>query len=62
MVKVRDIRFEDVRKVDDRSIPLRMVVQPLDKPRERTLLQYENIEFDLPLEKDFFSLRNLKSR
>ncbi|HEY7745139.1 MAG TPA: outer membrane lipoprotein-sorting protein [Desulfuromonadales bacterium] len=62
MVKVRDIRFEDVRKVGDRSIPLRMTVQPLDKPRERTLLQYEKIEFDLPLEKDFFSLRNLKSR
>lgn len=62
MVKVRDIRFEDVRKVGDRTIPLRMVVQPLDKPRERTLLQYENLEFDLPLEKDFFSLRNLKSR
>jgi hypothetical protein len=39
-----------------------MTVQPLDKPRERTLLQYEKIEFDLPMTKDFFSLRNLKSR
>jgi hypothetical protein len=62
MVKVRDLRFEDVRKIGDRSIPLRMIVQPLDKPRERTLLQYEMIKFDVPLEKDFFSLRNLKSR
>jgi hypothetical protein len=62
MIKVRDIRFADVQKIGDRSIPLRMTVQPLDKPRERTQLQYEKIEFDLPLDKDFFSLRNLKSR
>lgn len=62
MVKVRDIRFEDVRKIGDRTIPLRMIVQPLDKPQERTLLQYEQIEFDIPLEKEYFSLRNLKSR
>jgi len=62
MVKVRDIRFEDVRKVGDRTIPLRMIVQPVDDPEERTLMQYEDIEFDIPIEKDFFSLRNLKSR
>lgn len=62
MIKVRDIRFEDVRQIGDRTLPLRMVVQPLDKPQERTLLQYEMIEFDVPLAKDFFSLRNLKSR
>jgi len=62
MVKVRDIRFEDVRRVGDRTIPLRMTVQPLDTPQERTVLQYEKITFDIPLEKDFFSLRNLKSR
>jgi hypothetical protein len=62
MIKVRDIRFEDVRKVGDRIIPLRMIVQPVDEPRERTLMQYEDIEFDIPIETGFFSLRNLKSR
>lgn len=62
MIKVRDIRFEDVRKIGDRTIPLRMTVQPVDDPRERTIMQYEDIEFDIPIEKDFFSLRNLKRR
>ena len=59
---VRTIRFEDVRKIGERTIPLRMIVQPLDKPEERTLLQYEEIVFDMPIEKNFFSLRQLKKR
>lgn len=62
MVKVRDIRFEDVQKVGNRTIPLRLTVQPIDTPREHTVLQYSEIAFDLPMEKDFFSLRNLQSR
>lgn len=59
---VRTIRFEDVRKIGDRTIPLRMIIQPLDKPQERTLLQYEEIVFDLPIDRSFFSLRQLKKR
>jgi hypothetical protein len=62
MAKVREIRFDDVRQVEGRLLPMRMTVQPVDKPEERTVLQYMEIEFDLPLEKDFFSLRSLKSR
>lgn len=61
-IKVREIRFDDVRKVQGRMIPLRMTVQPEDKPKEKTVLQYTQIEFDLPLKKNFFSLRSLKDR
>jgi len=62
MVKVRDIRFADVRRVGERNIPLRMTVQPLDRPQEHTVLQYDELAFDIAIEEDFFSLRNLKSR
>lgn len=62
MVKVREILFEDVKTVDNRRLPLRMIVQPMDKPEEQTLLQYHQIAFDIPLNDDFFSLRNLKRR
>ena len=62
MIKVRDIRFEDVRKVGDRTIPLRMTVQPVDDPQERTILHYKEIEFDISVEENFFSLGNLKRR
>jgi outer membrane lipoprotein-sorting protein len=62
MVKVREILFDQVKTIDNRRLPLRMIVQPMDKPEEQTLLQYHQIEFDIPLNEDFFSLRNLKRR
>ncbi|WP_225911523.1 outer membrane lipoprotein-sorting protein [Desulfuromonas versatilis] len=62
MEKVREILFEDVQSVQGRAIPLRMVVQPLDKPAERTVMQYRDIEFDIAIGQEFFSLRNLKKR
>ena len=62
MKGVRKIVFDRVQQVDGRILPLRMTVQPLDKPQERTVLEYRQIRFDVPLGKDFFSLRSLKSR
>lgn len=62
MVKVREILFDQVKTVDNRRLPLRMIVKPVDKPEEQTLLQYHQIAFDIPLNGDFFSLRNLKRR
>lgn len=59
---VRTIRFEDVRTIGERTLPMRMIVQPLDKPAERTVLQYDEIVFDEPIAKSFFSLRRLKKR
>jgi hypothetical protein len=61
-IKVREIRFDDVRKIQGRMLPMRMTVQPEEKPKEKTVLQYTEIEFDLPMKKDFFSLRSLKDR
>jgi tRNA G37 N-methylase Trm5 len=41
---------------------MRMTVRPLDKPGEETVLQYQEITFDVPLTAAFFSLRTLKER
>lgn len=62
MERVREIIFDDVQVISGRPLPLRMTVRPLDKPAERTVMQYRNIEFDVPLAPDFFSLRTLKAR
>jgi len=59
---VRTISFDEVEKVDGRWIPLRMVVQPLDKPGERTVLTYDTLEFGVELGKDRFSLRSIRGR
>ncbi len=60
MVKVRDMVFDEVRKIDGRTIPLRMTIRPVDEPQESTVIRYSDIDFDIRIDKSFFSLRNLK--
>jgi hypothetical protein len=62
LAAVREIRFDDVRPVGSRTVPLRMTVQPLDKPQERTVLRYAELAFDVPVPEGFFSLGNLRGR
>jgi len=60
--KVREIRFEDVRKIGSRSVPLKMTVTPLNKPGEQTVLHYRELVFGVPVDADFFNLRSLQQR
>jgi len=60
MVRVREIHFDDIQQLGDRIVPLRLTVLPVEKPDESTILQYHELEYDLPIESSFFSLRNLK--
>lgn len=59
MVEVRRIHFNRVRQIGERWVPLRMLIEPLEK-QEQTLLEYSEIEFDLPLAATLFSVRSLK--
>ena len=43
-----------------RLVPAVMDMYPADKPGERTTMRYEEIEFDVDIERSFFSLRNLQ--
>ena len=60
MVRVREIHFDDVQQIGDRIVPLRLTVLPLEKPEEKTVLQYHELVFDLDIDETYFSLRNLK--
>jgi len=62
MIEVRKMVFDRVEPIDERFVPLRMSVKPLDKPQERTVLDYSRLDFNVPLDESFFSLRNLKAR
>ncbi|TQV78818.1 outer membrane lipoprotein-sorting protein [Exilibacterium tricleocarpae] len=59
---VRTMTFDQAREIDGRLTPMRMRLQPEDKPEESTTIIYEKIDFDVPLEASFFSLQNLKRR
>lgn len=56
MLLVREIVFDQVAKIDSRTLPLRMTVRPLDKPEEITVMLYRELEFDIPLQPSFFLL------
>jgi Outer membrane lipoprotein-sorting protein len=56
----RTMTFDDYRRMGGRAVPARLTVLPADKPDEHTVVEYHDLEFDLGLEPDFFSLRNLR--
>lgn len=58
----RTVTLGDYRVMGGRLVPARMDVVPADEPGERTTMLYEELEFDVGLSPDFFSLRNLRSR
>lgn len=59
---VRSMRFDQPKKVQDRVIPMRMILQPTDKPDESTVIVYKAISFDVDIDENYFSLQRLKSR
>jgi outer membrane lipoprotein-sorting protein len=57
---VRTMAYEDVRRVASRPLPMRMVIQPADAPHERTVIEYQGLELDVPVDPELFSRRGLR--
>ena len=58
----RTITFSDFKTMGGRMIPAMLTVTPADKPDEHTVLTYHDLQFDVGLTPNFFSLQNLKRR
>ena len=58
----RTMDFSEFRDLGGRIVPTVMNMQPADKPAERTIVTYEDIEFDIDIDESFFSLQMLKRR
>lgn len=56
----RTLVFSGYREFAGRRLPAIVEMTPADRPQERTLLRYEELEFDVDLDPSFFSLRNLQ--
>jgi outer membrane lipoprotein-sorting protein len=56
----RTLTFSDVAKLGGRELPTKLTVVPADKPGESTVLHYQSLQFDVPLDDQFFSLRTLQ--
>ncbi len=59
---IRTMTFDQPRLIDKRTVPMRMTLQPEDKPEESTVIVYQDIVFEIPLKDSFFSLQNLQKR
>jgi outer membrane lipoprotein-sorting protein len=60
--KARQMDFSDVRDMGGRVIPTKMTLTPLleDKKGNQTVVVYEDIKFDVPVDDGLFSLSNLR--
>ncbi|MEO1051973.1 MAG: outer membrane lipoprotein-sorting protein [Bacteroidota bacterium] len=52
--------LSDIKAIGGRTIPTKMEMIPAEKENQRTVLIYQEMEFDLPIEDRFFSLQNMK--
>ena len=57
---MRVMTFSAIKPMGGKTIPTVMELVPRNKPGNRTVITYKQIEFDLPLRDDIFSQRYLK--
>ncbi len=58
---VREIFFREVKKFGHREIPSVMELIPTTKEGQKTIIHYMEMEFDIAIDQEIFSLRNLRS-
>jgi len=52
--------LSDIREMGGRVIPARMDMIPAENPENRTVIQYNDIQFDIGISEDFFSIQKMK--
>jgi outer membrane lipoprotein-sorting protein len=57
---MRTMRFEDVRTVSGKRLPMHLILQPENRPAERTEMRYDRMEFDIAVDPDLFTQRGLR--
>lgn len=54
------IEFSDIGEMGGRIFPAKMALTPADKPEQRTIMEYENLEFDVDVSESFFTQQNMR--
>ncbi len=57
---VRTESASDIKTMDGRLIPTRIELVPADEPGNKTILVFETLEFNRPVDDNFFSQQNMK--
>jgi len=56
----RTLEFTNIEMMDGKMIPTMMNMIPTDEPGESTTVKWEEIQFDVKIDDEFFSLRKLQ--
>lgn len=48
------------KKFGSNELPERIEIVPADNPGQKTIMQYIDLQFNIPIEEDFFSIQNMK--
>ncbi len=57
---IKKMTASKVKKMGGRVIPTLWEMQPVDKPQQKTIMEYMNIKFNIPIKESFFSQQNMK--
>jgi outer membrane lipoprotein-sorting protein len=59
-ILVNTLTLNEIRNIGGRVLPTRLEMIPAENPRQKTVIEYSNLEFDIGLSEDFFSMQNMK--
>jgi outer membrane lipoprotein-sorting protein len=59
---MREIQYKDIKTLGKRTIPAVMELVPTHKEGHKTIVRYLEAQFDISVDKNVFTLRNLRSR
>jgi len=51
----------DVKQFGDRKLPSKMVMTPMDKPGNQTIIEISEMEYNVNMQESFFSQQNMKN-
>lgn len=57
---VNTMEASEITQFDDRKLPAKLVMTPLNKPGNQTILVNKNLKFSVDIKEDFFSQQNMK--
>jgi len=57
---VRAWAFDEIQTVSGKKIPMRMTIIPVDAPEERTVVEYLELDLDVPVDDNLFTRQGLR--
>jgi len=54
------IHFSEISEIGSRVFPMKMLLQPADNPDQKTIMEYQKLEFDIDIDRSFFTQQNMR--